>query len=221
MQYVRDSFWRGRSFASLTDMQTRAISWCREVAGVRAHRSLDGASPLAVFDALEAPALLALPARPFELARWLSPKVAPDCHIMVDKVPYSVSWAYVGARTDTRVSETPWRCTSLASWSRPGPRRPGAAAPTRRTIHRRRSLSSPGIRSGAGPDSDAGGHNADAVKIWPRGFRGCIHGEGPHTRSAGRTHPLRVSDERDVGHGYSVDEQDRHVIHGLAVSSEP
>jgi hypothetical protein len=64
MQYVRDSFWRGRSFASLTDMQTRAISWCREVAGVRAHRSLDGASPLAVFDALEAPALLALPARP-------------------------------------------------------------------------------------------------------------------------------------------------------------
>jgi hypothetical protein len=47
-----------------------------------------------------------LPARPFELARWLSPKVAPDCHIMVDKVLYSVSWAYVGARTDTRVSET-------------------------------------------------------------------------------------------------------------------
>ena len=106
MQYVRDSFWRGRSFASLTDMQTRAISWCREVAGVRAHRSLDGASPLAVFDALEAPALLALPARPFELARWLSPKVAPDCHIMVDKVLYSVPWAHVGARTDTRVSET-------------------------------------------------------------------------------------------------------------------
>jgi hypothetical protein len=43
---VRDSFWRGRRFASLTDMQTRAISWCRELAGVRAHRSLDGASPL-------------------------------------------------------------------------------------------------------------------------------------------------------------------------------
>jgi hypothetical protein len=73
IQYVRDSFWRGRSFASLTDMQTRAVSWCREVAGVRAHRSLlEGASPLAVFAALEAPALLGLPARPFELARWLS-----------------------------------------------------------------------------------------------------------------------------------------------------
>jgi len=106
ISYVRDSFWRGRSFASLTDMQTRAVSWCREVAGVRAHRSLEGASPLAVFAALEAPALLGLPARPFELARWLSPKVAPDCHIVVDKVLYSVPWTHVGARTDTRVTDT-------------------------------------------------------------------------------------------------------------------
>jgi len=106
IQYVRDSFWRGRSFASLTDMQTRAVSWCREVAGVRAHRSLEGASPLAVFAALEAPALLGLPARPFELARWLSPKVAPDCHIVVDKVLYSVPWTHVGASTDTRVTDT-------------------------------------------------------------------------------------------------------------------
>src|SRR5450759_2821164 len=106
IQYVRDSFWRGRSFASLTDMQTRAVSWCREVAGVRAHRSLDGASPLAGFAALEAPALLGLPARPFALTRWLSPKVAPDCHIVVDKVLYSVPWTHVGASTDTRVTDT-------------------------------------------------------------------------------------------------------------------
>src|SRR5664280_601423 len=33
---------------------------------------------------LEAPSLLALPARPFELARWLSPKVAPDCHLLTE-----------------------------------------------------------------------------------------------------------------------------------------
>jgi hypothetical protein len=152
MQYVRDSFWRGRSFASLTDMQTRAISWCREVAGVRAHRSLDGASPLAVFDALEAPALLALPARPFELARWLSPKVAPDCHIMVDKVLYSVPWAHVGARTDTRVSETTVAVHVAGKLVKTWPKAARGPAPTRRTIHRRRSLSSPGIRSGAGPE---------------------------------------------------------------------
>ncbi|MDQ3715397.1 MAG: IS21 family transposase, partial [Actinomycetota bacterium] len=105
IQYVRDSFWRGRSFASLADMQARALLWCTEVAGARAHRGLDGAGPLAVFCALEAPGLLPLPARPFEVARWVSPKVAPDCHIQVDKVLYSVPWAHIGARTDTKITE--------------------------------------------------------------------------------------------------------------------
>ncbi len=106
MPYVRDSFWRGRSFASPADMQARALSWCTQVAGVRSHRSLDGASPLSVFRAVEAPELLALPDRAFELARWVSPKVAPDCHIAVDKVLYSVPWAQVGKITDTRVTDT-------------------------------------------------------------------------------------------------------------------
>ncbi len=105
IQYVRDSFWRGRSFASLVDMQARALTWCTQVAGLRAHRALDGARPLAVFTALEAPALLPLPARTFEVARWVSPKVAPDCHVLVDKVLYSVPWAHIGARTDTKVTE--------------------------------------------------------------------------------------------------------------------
>jgi len=106
MPYVRDSFWRGRSFASLADMQARAATWCLQVAGVRCHRGLDGASPLSAFAAVEAPALRPLPVRPFEPVRWVSPKVAPDCHIVVDKVLYSVPFAHVGKTTDTRVSDT-------------------------------------------------------------------------------------------------------------------
>ena len=58
MPYVRDSFWRGRDWADLADMRRGALVWCTEVAGPRSHRSLDGASPLSVFAALEAPALL-------------------------------------------------------------------------------------------------------------------------------------------------------------------
>ena len=54
MPYVRDSFWRGREFTSLQQMQAAALTWCREVAKVRSHRSLDGASPVSVFDAVEA-----------------------------------------------------------------------------------------------------------------------------------------------------------------------
>lgn len=106
MPYVRDSFWRGRSFGSVVDMQTRAVDWCLTVAGTRPHRSLDGAQPAAVFDAVEAAALLGLPAAPFELARWLAPKVAPDCHVNIDKVLYSVPWAHIGTQVDARVTDT-------------------------------------------------------------------------------------------------------------------
>lgn len=106
MPSVRDSFWRGRTFGSVVDMQGRAVQWCQSVAGGRAHRSLDGAAPVEVFAAVEAQALLALPAEPFELARWLAPKVAPDCHVTVDRVLYSVPWAHIGQRVDARVTDT-------------------------------------------------------------------------------------------------------------------
>ena len=70
MPYVRDSFWRGREFTSLTDMRAAALVWSREVAGTRACRPLDGAAPAAVFAAVEAQTLRSLPAAPFVLATW-------------------------------------------------------------------------------------------------------------------------------------------------------
>ena len=103
--YVRDSMWRGREWADLEDMQAGALRWCIEVAGRRAHRSLDGAQPLAVFDAVEAPALIPLPAAPFELASWSRPKVGPDCHIRVGKALYSVPWRFIGREVDAREGE--------------------------------------------------------------------------------------------------------------------
>src|SRR5262249_47730954 len=80
MPYVRDSFWRGRSWTSVAEMQTAAVEWCERVAGQRRHRSLDGAAPAAVFTAIEADTLKALPPEPFELAGWSRPKVGTDCH---------------------------------------------------------------------------------------------------------------------------------------------
>lgn len=59
---------------------------------------LDDASPLSVFHAVELPALLPLPAGAFALARWVSPKVAPVCHVAVDKVLYSVPWRPIVAQ---------------------------------------------------------------------------------------------------------------------------
>jgi hypothetical protein len=105
MPYVRDSMWRGREWVDLSHFQQGALHWCTDVAGVRSHRSLDGASPLSVFEAVEAPALIALPRSPFELASWSNPKVGPDCYAKAGPVLYPVPWRFIGQHVDARVGE--------------------------------------------------------------------------------------------------------------------
>jgi transposase len=106
MPYVRDSLWRGREFGSLQQMQRAAVHWCRQVAGARACRPLDGAAPAAVFAAVEAETLQPLPARPFVLATWSTGKVGPDIHVKVGKALYSVPWRLIGQRLDGRETWT-------------------------------------------------------------------------------------------------------------------
>lgn len=102
MPYIRDSLWRGREFASLEAMQAAARTWCMEVAGMRRHRGLDGAAPLAVFEAAEQGALGALPREPFTLAVWSRAKVGPDIHVKVGRALYSVPWRLIGQSVDAR-----------------------------------------------------------------------------------------------------------------------
>jgi Integrase core domain len=104
MPYIRDSFWRGRMFNSLDEMQAAATVWCRDVAGVRQHRSLERAAPVTIFETIEKPAMAPLPHHDFEVAVWSRPKVAPDCHIAVGGVLYSVPWRYLGVTVDARLS---------------------------------------------------------------------------------------------------------------------
>ena len=106
MPYVRDSFWRGREFTSLPQMQGEAVRWSLEVAGRRACRPLDGAAPAAVFEAVERDALRPLPGEPFVLATWASAKIGPDIHAQVEKVLYSVPWQHIGKTADVRVTAT-------------------------------------------------------------------------------------------------------------------
>lgn len=105
MPYVRDSMWRGRTWTGIGDMQSGALRWCTQVAGARSHRSLEGASPMSIFAAVEAVALIGLPTERFELASWSSPKVGPDCHIKVGRALYSVPWRHIGTRIDTRETD--------------------------------------------------------------------------------------------------------------------
>jgi transposase len=102
MPYVRDSFWKGREFTTLGQMQADAVRWSSEVAGLRHSRALEGAQPLRVFEAVEARALIALPPRAFELTTWSIGAVGVDAHLKVGKALYSVPWRLIGQRLHAR-----------------------------------------------------------------------------------------------------------------------
>ena len=102
MPYVRDSFWRGREFTSLTQMQDAALTWCTEVYGRHEHRGLDGARPSVVFEAVEKDTLTALPPRRFEPVLYQVGKVAQDSHVKAGKALYSVPWRLIGQRVTVR-----------------------------------------------------------------------------------------------------------------------
>ena len=105
VDYARESFFRGRSFSSLKEMREQAKAWSLEVAGRRVHGTT-GERPLEAFLAREQPALLALPARPWELATWTTAKVHPDCHLQASGARYSVPHPLVGKRLDVRLGQS-------------------------------------------------------------------------------------------------------------------
>lgn len=104
MPYIRDSFFAGRQFDSLTAMQRDGLRWCSEVYGVHKHRGLDGATPAAVFNAVERDALKPLPGRPFEPVVYTVGVVAPDCHVKSGKAFYSVPWRLMGQKVTVRTA---------------------------------------------------------------------------------------------------------------------
>ncbi len=87
-------------------MQAETLTWARNVAGQRQCRPLDGAKPMAVFEAMESQGLLPLPQTPFVLARWSTAMVGPDIHIKVGRTLYSVPWKLIGGRVDVRSTAT-------------------------------------------------------------------------------------------------------------------
>lgn len=54
----------------------------------------------------ERPQLMPLPAERYEMCEWRSPKVAPDCHVVVDYMGYSVPCRLVGGQTDVKMTSS-------------------------------------------------------------------------------------------------------------------
>jgi transposase len=104
MQYIRDSFRLGREFSSLEQIRAQALHWCREVAGRRNARPLDGRAPIEVFEQHEAGTLIPLPREVFAPAEWSRVKVSTDIHVKVGKGFYSVPWRLLGQEVDVRTA---------------------------------------------------------------------------------------------------------------------
>lgn len=99
--FVQGSFWAGEDFGCLAEAQVAAELWCRTRAGMREHGTTR-LRPLEVFDAEEAPLLLAAPVEVYDLPTYSRAKVHRDHHIQVGKALYSVPGDLIGRTVDVR-----------------------------------------------------------------------------------------------------------------------
>lgn len=102
--YVKDSFWRGREFASLAHLQEEALHWCLTVAGLRIHGTTRQ-RPLEHFQNEEQACLGPLPRERWEPATWHTAKVGLDCHAAVAGSFYSVPFLYAGKPLTVRTTD--------------------------------------------------------------------------------------------------------------------
>ena len=79
----------------------RQVAWLN----ARPFKSKDGSRD-SVYESEELPHMLPLPPDRYETCEWRSAKVAPDYHVTVDYMHYSVPHALIGRQVDVRLSAT-------------------------------------------------------------------------------------------------------------------
>jgi transposase len=99
--YARQDFFRGEAFRDLDDLQVRAVTWCRDLAGTRIHGTTRRV-PRIVFETEEQHRLLPLAPDPFDRPTWARCTVHPDHHIQFRRALYSVPTRYIGQVVDVR-----------------------------------------------------------------------------------------------------------------------
>ena len=101
--YVRSSFWAGRMFESLDEINRELQSWCLKVAGQRVHGSTRK-RPFEVFQAVEQEMLRPLPREPFEIASWVKARVGRDCYFYAGGGGYTAPYQYYGKEIMVRLT---------------------------------------------------------------------------------------------------------------------
>jgi hypothetical protein len=166
VQYVRGNFFAGEHFACLTDAQMAAEAWCRDVAGMRIHGTIQ-ARPAEVFAAQEASVLLPL-SLPYDVPVFSRVKVHRDFHVEVARSLYSAPQEYLGCHLDTRADSALVKLFCRGQLVKTHPRQPPgrrstdpADLPAEKTIYAMRDVAS--LAKMARRHGDAVGAYADQL----------------------------------------------------------
>jgi len=95
---------RHRTFYSLAELNA-AIKDCLRQLNTRPMKKLQR-SRWELFEAIDRPSALPLPARPYEYAEWYKAKVQLNYHVEVDRHYYSVPYQLLHERLDVRLTAT-------------------------------------------------------------------------------------------------------------------
>ena len=94
IRYVRDSFFAGRAFVDLDDLNAKAEAWCSSIAANRRCPEDHNLSVREAF-AVEAPRLLTLPNNPFPLYESLPVSAGKTPYVRFDLNDYSIPHTHV------------------------------------------------------------------------------------------------------------------------------
>jgi transposase len=102
VQYVKDNFLNGRSFADLEDLNAQATGWLNATANARLH-STTGHVPAELLGEEKLIALASI--RPYRLSSSLTRTVNNEAMVRVERSRYSVPPAYVGKSVTVSTQE--------------------------------------------------------------------------------------------------------------------
>jgi transposase len=95
VRYVKHGFFLGREGRPVEEVRRELVRWVHEVASERIHGTTKK-RPREVFEDIERPSLLPLPARPFEPVTWRRSTLHQDAHLWFDRRLYSAPWRLIG-----------------------------------------------------------------------------------------------------------------------------
>jgi len=121
VRHVRDDCFAGELITDIAHARERSVLWCQEEDGKRIH-STTRRRPREHFEAVEAGALLPLPASRYDVPTWSKPLVARDQHARVANALYSLPAAWVGKRLKARADQQTVRLYSGAQLLKTHPR---------------------------------------------------------------------------------------------------